>query len=51
MSKDLIWIALMALAGFLIGGAYSMWKTAKPLAVLLGVGALLAGAGAVAWMF
>jgi hypothetical protein len=50
MGRDWIWIALLALAGFLIGGVYSTWKTAKLMAVLLGVGALLAAGGAVAWL-
>lgn len=49
MSKDLVGILLLALAGFLIGGVYSAWKTAKVIATVLGIGALLAIGGAVAW--
>lgn len=49
MSKDLVGIALLALAGFLIGGVYSAWKTAKVMATVLGIGALLAIGGGVAW--
>jgi hypothetical protein len=50
VSKELIAVLLLALAGFLIGGAYATWKTAKVLATLVGVGALLAIGGAVAWL-
>ncbi|MFB9903228.1 hypothetical protein [Allokutzneria oryzae] len=46
---DWIYIALLAVAGFLIGGAYTLWKSMKLVAILLVVGAVLAGAGAVAW--
>ena len=49
MSKDVVLVLLIALAGFLIGGAYTTWKTAKAMAAVLGVAALLAVAGAVAW--
>jgi hypothetical protein len=50
VSKDIAVVGLLALAGFLAGGVYSTWKTAKVLAVALGVAALLAVGGAVAWM-
>ncbi|SHF32401.1 hypothetical protein [Streptoalloteichus hindustanus] len=50
MTKDWIWIGLLALAGFLIGGAYVTWKSMKFFAALLAVAAVLAGAGAVLWM-
>ncbi|MBN6041733.1 hypothetical protein [Amycolatopsis sp. 195334CR] len=50
MPKEFIVVGLLALAGFLIGGVYSTWKTAKVLAVLLGVGAVLAVGGAIAWL-
>ncbi|MBV8931076.1 MAG: hypothetical protein JOZ47_05830 [Kutzneria sp.] len=45
------WIAvgLLALAGFLIGGVYATWKTAKMMAMVVGLLALLAAGGAVAW--
>lgn len=49
MSKDVIVILLVAVAGILIGGVYSTWKTAKVLAVVLGACAALALGGAVAW--
>lgn len=51
MDDSVVIVLLLALAGFLVGGVYSTWKTAKVLAVLLGVGALLAVGGAVAWIF
>ncbi|MFC0431315.1 hypothetical protein [Kutzneria buriramensis] len=46
---ELIAVGLLALAGFLIGGVYTMWKTAKIAAAVLGVLALLAAGGAIAW--
>jgi len=49
MPHEYIAIALLAVAGFLIGGVYTMWKTAKIAATVLGVLALLAAGGAVAW--
>lgn len=49
MSKEIVGILLLALAGFLIGGVYSVWKTTKVMAVVLGIAALLAIAGAIAW--
>ncbi len=43
-------IAMLALAGFFIGGVYSFWRNGKrgP-AILLGIFALLALAAAVLW--
>ncbi|QIS16297.1 MULTISPECIES: hypothetical protein [Nocardia] len=43
-------IILFALAGFLIGGAYTTWKTARPLSIALGVCAVLAAVGAFLWL-
>ncbi|NNH75520.1 hypothetical protein HLB23_37695 [Nocardia uniformis] len=43
-------VLLLALAGFLIGGAYSTWKTARPLAIGLGVCGTLAAAGAILYL-
>jgi len=50
MSKEIVVIGLIALAGFLVGGVYSTWKTAKVMAIVLLVLALFAVGGAVAWM-
>lgn len=50
VSKEVIAVLLLALGGFLIGGVYSTWKTAKFVAVALGVAALLAVGGAIAWL-
>ncbi|MFI7676794.1 hypothetical protein [Actinophytocola sp. NPDC049390] len=50
MSKEVIVIILLAVAGFLVGGVYSTYKTAKGLAMILGVCAVLAIGGAVVWM-
>jgi hypothetical protein len=49
MSKEVVVILLVAVAGILIGGVYSTWKTAKAFAIVLGVAAALALGGAVAW--
>ena len=50
MSKEVVVIILIAVAGFLIGGVYSTYKTAKALAVVLGLAAVVAVGGAVVWM-
>lgn len=49
MDSATIGILLIALAGFLIGGVYSTWKTTKAIAFVLGAGAILAVVGGVAW--
>lgn len=51
MSKEIAAVVLLAVAGFLAGGVYSTWKTARGLAVLLAVGAVLAIGGAVVWFW
>jgi hypothetical protein len=48
--KEVAVIGLIALAGFLAGGVYTTWKTARIMAVVLGACALLAAGGAIAWM-
>jgi hypothetical protein len=50
MSKEVVVIGLIALAGFLIGGVYSTYKTAKVMAIVLGLCAAVAVGGAVVWM-
>lgn len=50
MPKEYVVIGLLALAGFLIGGVYSTWRTARVLSVVLGVLALVAVGGAIAWL-
>jgi hypothetical protein len=50
MSKEVIVIGLIAVAGFLAGGVYSTYKTAKVLAMVLGLCAVLAVGGAVVWL-
>lgn len=50
MSSDVTAILLLALSGFLLGGAYSLWKTVRPLAVALGVCGVLALTGAIVWL-
>jgi hypothetical protein len=50
MPKEIVVIGLIALAGILVGGVYSTWKTARAFAVVLGVLALIALGGAIAWV-
>ena len=50
MSNSVLVVVLLALAGFLFGGAYSTWKTIRWLAIVLAVGGVLALAGAITWM-
>ncbi|WP_370972422.1 hypothetical protein [Amycolatopsis sp. cg9] len=50
MSSSVVGVLLLALGGFLVGGVYSTWKTAKFMAVVLGVAALLAIGGAIFWL-
>ena len=47
--QALVSIGLVALAGILVGGAYTTWKTNRVAAVVLGVLAALALGGGVAW--
>ena len=50
MSTEIVAVLLLALGGFLVGGVYSRWKTAKVLAGFLLVAALLAVGGAIVWL-
>lgn len=50
MPKEVVVIGLIAIAGFLLGGVYSTYKTAKGLAMLLGIAAAVAVGGAIVWM-
>lgn len=49
MPKEWVIVGLLAVAGFLLGGVYSSWKTAKGTAIVLAGAAALAVGGAVAW--
>jgi hypothetical protein len=50
MPKEVVVIGLLALAGFLAGGVYATWKTARFLAVVLLVLIVVAVGGAVLWL-
>jgi hypothetical protein len=50
VSNEVAGILLLGLAGFLVGGVYTTWKTAKAMAVLLLVLALLAVGGGILWL-
>lgn len=43
-------LLLFAVAGFLLGGVYALWKTTKLMAGILAVAAVLAAAGGVLWL-
>ncbi|MBA2470820.1 MAG: hypothetical protein H0V41_00720 [Pseudonocardiales bacterium] len=43
-------LALLAVAGFLLGGVVTAWRSSRALAVVLGIGTALASAGGVAWL-
>jgi hypothetical protein len=43
-------IILLGVAGFLVGGVYATWKTAKLVAVVLAVVAAAAIVGGIAWI-
>ncbi|MFB9687790.1 hypothetical protein [Amycolatopsis plumensis] len=49
MNSGVVGVLLLALGGFLVGGVYSTWKTAKFMAVVLGIAAALAIGGAIFW--
>ncbi|GAA2984250.1 hypothetical protein [Actinokineospora diospyrosa] len=49
MPSEVVVVALIALAGILVGGAYTTWKNSRVAAVVLAVLALLALGGAIAW--
>lgn len=48
-TREYLIIGLIAVAGLLIGGVLATWKTAKLMATLLLVLAVLAGGGALVW--
>jgi hypothetical protein len=50
MPKEVVVIGLLALAGFMAGGVYATWKTAKFMAVILLVLIVVAVGGAVLWL-
>jgi hypothetical protein len=49
VNSGVVGVLLLALGGFLVGGVYSTWKTAKFMAGVLAVAALLAIGGAIFW--
>lgn len=50
MTGSWIGVLLLGLAGFLLGGVVSLWRSSRGLAVVLGLCAVLAGAGGLAWL-
>lgn len=51
VSEEVVIIGLIALAGILIGGVYTTWKSAKLMAMVLALAAVLAAGGAAVWWF
>ncbi len=49
MSHTAIVLFGLALAGFLLGGAYSTWKTVRWLSVALAVCGVMSAVAALAW--
>ncbi len=49
VSNSIVVVLLLALAGFLVGGAFTMWKNSRMMSAILGVCAVLAVVGAIAW--
>ncbi|MBV9162667.1 MAG: hypothetical protein JO309_12120 [Pseudonocardiales bacterium] len=50
MTDAWVGLGLLALAGFLLGGVVSTWRTSRPLAVVLGMGFALAIASGIVWL-
>ncbi|MEU5692571.1 hypothetical protein [Actinosynnema sp. NPDC020468] len=50
MSKEVVVIGLLALAGFLAGGVYATWKTVRALSLALAVLVVVSVGGAIAWL-
>lgn len=48
--RDVTPMLLLALAGFLAGGVYAMWRSAKYAAIVLALLAVLAVAAGIMWM-
>lgn len=51
MSKDWVLPVLLLVAGFLLGGVYSTWKTNRTMSYVLAVATVLALGGVAAWYF
>lgn len=48
--EPMLSVLLFALAGFLLGGAYTTWKNNRAMSIGLIVAAVLAGLGAALWL-
>lgn len=48
--QDLLPVLMLAIAGFLLGGVYALWKTARVFAIVLAAAAAIATAGGILWM-
>ncbi|MHA6800699.1 hypothetical protein [Bounagaea algeriensis] len=49
--RDFLPILLLGLAGFLGGGAYTTWKTARGMAIVLTAAAVMAAVAGIGWLF
>lgn len=50
MPKEVVVVGLLAVAGFLIGGVYATWRTARVLAVVLLLASALAVTAGILWL-
>lgn len=50
MTSSWIGVGLLALAGFLLGGVVSSWRSSRPMAVALGLCAAMAATGGIFWL-
>ena len=50
MSPYWVAVGLFALAGFLAGGVYSLWRKARGMAVVLGIAAAFSVFGGILWL-
>lgn len=51
MVQDYLPMILLGVAGFLCGGVYATWKTARVFSIVLAVAAVLAAIAGIGWMF
>lgn len=48
--QDFLPILLLGVAGFLAGGVYATWKTARGMAIMLLVATIMATVGGIGWL-
>lgn len=48
--SDLAGVALLAVGGFLVGGAYTAWRGSRAVAMVLSAAAVLSVAAGITWL-